>query len=126
VIAGLAPSKDEPKRSTQEILDHHLKCFVGVDLDGIVATTLRTRSYFTPTGNLKGREAIKALFQALFTEFAKPGFSATVEKQVVEGEYAYILWHARSADKTYAAATDTFVIRLRRAEFTLRRDPTAI
>jgi hypothetical protein len=41
--------------STKEILDHHLKCFVGVDLDGIA-------------------------------EFAKPGFSATVEKQSVEGD----------------------------------------
>jgi ketosteroid isomerase-like protein len=99
------------KQSTQEILEHHLKCFVGVDLDGIIADYAPDAILFTPAGTLKGREAIKALFQTLFAEFSKPGFSATVQKQSVEAEYAYILWNAQSADNTYAAATDTFVIR---------------
>ena len=98
-------------KTTKEILERHLNCFVGVDLDGIIADYAPDAILFTPAGTLKGREAIKALFQTLFAEFSKPGFSATVEKQSVEGEYAYILWHAQSADNTYAAATDTFVIR---------------
>jgi ketosteroid isomerase-like protein len=97
--------------STQEILDRHLKCFVGLDLDGILADYAPDAILFTPAGILKGRDAIQALFQALFAEFAKPGFTAAVDRQLVEGEYAYILWNARSADKTYETATDTFVIR---------------
>ena len=99
------------QRSTQEILDHHLKCFVGVDLDGIIADSASDAILFTPSGTLKGRDAIHGLFQALFAEFSKPGFTAAVDKQSVEGEYAYILWHAQSVDKIYAAATDTFVVR---------------
>jgi ketosteroid isomerase-like protein len=96
--------------STQEILDHHLLCFTGLDLDGIIADYAPDAILFTPSGTVKGRDAIRALFQNLFEEFSKPGFSAAMEGQFVEGEYAYILWNAQSADKTYETATDTFVI----------------
>lgn len=109
--------------STQEILDRHLQCFVGLDLGGIIADYAEDAILFTPMGVLRGREAIKGLFQTLFAEFAKPGFTAAVDKQLVEGEYAYILWSAQSADKTYAAATDTFVVptgRLPRSPLPLR------
>jgi ketosteroid isomerase-like protein len=98
-------------KSTKEILERHLKCFVGLNLDGILTDYAPDAILFTPAGTLKGREAIKGLFQTLFAEFSKPGFSAAMEKQSVEGEYAYILWNAQSADNTYAAATDTLVIR---------------
>jgi ketosteroid isomerase-like protein len=97
--------------STQEILDHHLLCFTGLDLDGIIADYASDAILFTPSGTLKGRDAIHAMFHALFAEFSKPGFSAAMESQFVEGEYAYILWNAQSADNTYEIATDTFVIR---------------
>ena len=97
--------------STQEILEHHLKCFLGLDLEGILADYAQDAILFTPLGTLKGRDSIHALFQTLFAEFSKPGFFAAMEGQFVEGEYAYILWNAQSADKTYETATDTFVIR---------------
>jgi hypothetical protein len=32
-------------------------------------------------------------------------------QQSIDGEYAYILWSAETADNTYEAATDTFVVR---------------
>jgi len=97
--------------STQEVLDHHLLCFVGLDLDGIIRDYAPDAILFTPSGTLKGRDAIHAMFQALFEEFSKPGFSTAMEGQFVEGDYAYILWNAQSADNTYETATDTFVIR---------------
>ena len=36
-------------------------------------------------------------------------FSLT--RQSVEGDYAYILWTAETADNVYEVATDTFVVR---------------
>ena len=33
------------------------------------------------------------------------------EGQFVEGDYAYILWTAETADNVYELATDTFVVR---------------
>jgi hypothetical protein len=65
---------------------------------------------FVPSGSLKGPEAIKPLFQALVSEFAKPGSSFTMQQRWVEGDYAYILWTAETADNRYEFATDTFFV----------------
>jgi hypothetical protein len=54
---------------------------------------------------------MKPIFQALFSEFAKPGASFAMHQQYVDGDYAYILWSAETADNVYEAATDTFVVR---------------
>jgi hypothetical protein len=34
-----------------------------------------------------------------------------MKEQHAEGDYAYILWNAETADNTYEAATDTFIVR---------------
>jgi hypothetical protein len=47
----------------------------------------------------------------MLLEFAKPGCSFTMHQRFVEGDYAYILWSAETADNLYGAATDTFVVR---------------
>ena len=50
-------------------------------------------------------------FRLFFAEFAKPGASFSMRQQYVDGDYAYILWSAETADNSYEAATDTFVVR---------------
>jgi hypothetical protein len=45
--------------STQEILDHHVTCFVRLDLDGIIADYASDAILFTAVGTLKGRDAIQ-------------------------------------------------------------------
>ncbi len=97
--------------STKDVLDHHLKCFGEGNLEGILADYSSDAVLFMPTGPLKGPDAIKPVFQAIFSEFAKPGASFIMHQQCVEGDYAYILWNAETADNYYAAATDTFVVR---------------
>ncbi len=96
--------------STQGVLDHHLKCFSEGNLDGIISDYAVDAVLFMPDGPLKGHEAIKPVFQAMFSEFAKPGASFTMNQQSVEGEYAYILWNAETAENLYEVATDTFVV----------------
>jgi hypothetical protein len=34
-----------------------------------------------------------------------------MRQQLIEGDYAYILWAAETADNLYELATDTFVVR---------------
>ena len=97
--------------STQNVLDHHLKCFSEGDLEGILSDYEPSAVLFTPGGSLKGQEAFKPMFQAMFSEFAKPGASFAMNQLSVEGEYAYIFWNAETADNLYEAATDTFVVR---------------
>ena len=98
-------------RSTQEVLDHHLDCFGRGDLDGILADYSSTAVMFTPTGALKGPAAMRPVFQAIFAEFGQSGTSFTMTHRSVEGDFAYILWSAETADNVYEMGTDTFVVR---------------
>jgi hypothetical protein len=66
---------------------------------------------FTPNGPLKGVDSIRPLFEQLLAEFGKPGATFSMKLQSVEGDYAYILWAAETADNVYEVATDTFVVR---------------
>jgi ketosteroid isomerase-like protein len=97
--------------STKDVLDHHLKCFGEGNLEGILSDYSSDAVLFMPTGPLQGPDAIKPVFQAMFSEFAKPGASFAMRQKSVEGDYAYILWNAETADNSYDAATDTFVVR---------------
>ena len=97
--------------TTQQILDHHLKSFGEGDLDGILEDYTDASLLFTPDGILRGPSEMRPLFEALFAEFAKPGASFDMKKQSVEGETAYIVWSAETADNIYELATDTFTIR---------------
>jgi len=98
-------------RSTQEVVDHHLDCFGRGDTDGILADYSSTAVLFTPTGALKGPAAMRPLFQAIFAEFGKPGTSFSITHRAVDGDCAYILWSAETADNVYEMGTDTFVVR---------------
>ena len=97
--------------STSDVLDRHLKCFVEYDLDGVLADYSSDAVLFVPAGPLKGPDAIKPLFQAFVSEFAKPGSSFTLQQRLIEGDHAFILWTAETADNSYEFATDTFVVR---------------
>jgi len=87
--------------STQDVLDHHLACFGRGDLDGILADYSSTAVTFTPDGPLKSPAAIRPLFQAIFTEFGKPGASFSMKQRSVDGDYAFIVWSAETADNVY-------------------------
>ncbi len=97
--------------STNEVLNHHLKCFGEGDLQGILSDYAPGAVLFTPDGPLKGADAMRPLFQAMFAEFGKPGAVFNMKQQSVEGEYAYILWSAETADNVYEVGSDTFVVR---------------
>ena len=47
----------------------------------------------------------------MIAEFGKPGTAFSMKQQFVEGDYAYVLWTAETADNVYEFATDTLVVR---------------
>jgi ketosteroid isomerase-like protein len=97
--------------STSDVLDRHLKAFAEYDVDGLLADYSSDAVLFVPNGLLRGPNAIKPLFEALVSEFAKPGSSFTMQLRCVDTDHAYILWTAETADNSYEFATDTFVVR---------------
>jgi ketosteroid isomerase-like protein len=87
--------------STKDVLDNHLKCFGEGDLNGILSDYAPGAVLFTSNGPLRGVDAIRPLFEAMIAEFGKPGATFSMTQQSVEGDYAYILWTAETAENVY-------------------------
>jgi len=98
-------------RSTTEIIHHHLKAFGRRDLEGVLSDYAPDAVFFTPNGRLRGVGAIRPLFQGMIAEFEKPGPTFRMKQQFVEGDYAYIVWTAETAQNLYELGTDTFIVR---------------
>jgi ketosteroid isomerase-like protein len=97
--------------STKDVIDHHLKAFGERDLPGILSDYAPDAVMFTADGPLRGVDAMRPLFRAMVAEFGKPGARFRMERQFVDGDFAYILWTAETADNVYEVGTDTFVVR---------------
>jgi ketosteroid isomerase-like protein len=103
--------EDRAMASTKNVIDHHLKCFDEGDLQGILSDYAPGAVLFTAAGPLRGEDAIRPLFEAMIAEFGKPGATFNLKQQLIEADYAYILWTAETADNVYELGTDTFVVR---------------
>jgi ketosteroid isomerase-like protein len=97
--------------STKDVVDRHLEFFGRGDLKGILSDYAPGAVLFTPDRSLRGADAIMPFFQAMIAEFGKPDSAFSMKQQFVEGDYAYILWTAETADNMYELGTDTFVVR---------------
>jgi len=101
----------EDRLTTESVLQHHLRCFGSADLNGIISDYTEKSVLFLPSGVLRGTQEIRKHFAGMFAEFAQPGVSFEMVRQDVDGEHAYLIWKARTANNDYELGTDTFVIR---------------
>ena len=106
-VMDLKP-KNGVAATTQDVLTHHLGCFGKGDLAGMMADYAAESKFFTPDGLLRGSEAIRGFFARLLEEFAKPGVSFEMLRQEVDGDTAYIVWRAETADNRFELGSDTF------------------
>ena len=97
--------------STTEVLQRHVKCFFEGDLEGVVSDYTADAVLFTPDGPLKGHGPIREFFRRMIREFEQPGTTFSMQLQSIDGDFAYALWSAETADNVYEMATDTHVVR---------------
>jgi hypothetical protein len=95
---------------TEMVLDHHLKAFGEADIAAILEDYTADSVLITPGGPVQGHEQLRSLFETFFAEFAKPGAVFEMKQRVIEGQVAYIVWTAETADNVYELATDTFLV----------------
>jgi len=98
-------------KSTKEVLEHHQKSLKQSDINEVMSDYAPGAVLFTKDEMLKGSEAIRDLFETFIAEFAKPGTTLNRKQQLVDGDYAYVVWAAETTDNVYEMGTDTFVIR---------------
>jgi ketosteroid isomerase-like protein len=96
--------------ATQEVLAHHLESFSKLDLAGTMADYADKATFISQGGVLYGPNAIRQFFGTLFEEFGKPGMSFDLQQKEVDGDTAYIVWTAESADNVFEIGTDTFIV----------------
>ena len=98
--------------TTQQVCEHHLRALAAGDLDGILSDYADDSLLIGPEGVVKGRQAIRGVFEGALASLFKPGtYEFTMDTLHVADDVAYLVWHANCASADIVFATDTFVIR---------------
>jgi len=98
-------------KSTKEVLEHHQKALKQGDINEVMSDYAPGAVLFTKDGTLNGSGAIRHMFEMFIAEFAKLGTTLNRKQQLVDGDYAYVVWTAETTDNVYEMGTDTFVIK---------------
>jgi ketosteroid isomerase-like protein len=97
---------------TGQVLSHHLQALGGGKLDEILDDYVEDSVLVTPNGVIKGLGGIRAAFAGFLSGLFKPGtYDLTLDARHVEGEVAYIIWHAKCSSADIVFGTDTFIVK---------------
>jgi len=107
------PSSREMQKmkSTSDVLDDHVTAIRQGDVNGVLSDYASDAVLFREDGVFKGVDAIRSVLEKFVAEFQKPGTISHTKQRLVEGDCAYMVWTAETADNVYELATDTFVVR---------------
>ena len=87
--------------ATKDVLEHHTRALREGDLNAVLADYASDAVFFSKDGAFEGVDAIRPVFAAILSEFSKPGTKVDRTQQLINGDYAYILWTAETADNVY-------------------------
>lgn len=98
--------------ATKDVLDHHLAAFGAGDVDEIMKDYADDSVLLTVDGAIRGRDALREAFAGFFSGLFAPGtYEFTMDAVHVEGDVAYIVWHAACAPGDIRQDSDTFLVR---------------
>jgi ketosteroid isomerase-like protein len=97
---------------TAQVLSHHLRALGAGNLDEVLVDYVEDSVLVTPDGSIKGLAGIRAAFEGFLSGLFKPGtYELALDARHVEGEVAYITWHAKCAAADIVHGTDTFIVK---------------
>ena len=96
-------------RSPEEVFAHHAQALGAGDLDEIVADYADDAVMITPTGVMRGKDGVRAVFTQLLSDV--PNASWDLPTQIYEGDVLFLEWVANSASTRVDDGIDTFVFR---------------
>jgi hypothetical protein len=98
------------QETTQSVLDHHMKTFLGNDLEGIMADYTEESVLVTPNNTLKGITEIRDNFARVFTMLPKDSISFKMNKSLVVKDLAYIIWECDAPKIKFVYGSDSFIV----------------
>jgi len=106
-----APEKEEPMtRSTREVFEDHLRLrSQGRVEDDLVRNYADNVALLCEFGPMVGRDSVRKSARRLGLQLPEAEFEFPTK--VVDGEYAFLVWTARSQDFAVEHGADSFVIR---------------
>ena len=99
------------KRTTQEVLDHHLHYLQNGHLEETLEDYCEDSVLINMTGPKKGLDEIRAFFKDSIATCLPAESDYKTIHQYVDGEIAYTVWSAESPFYSIPYGTDTFIIR---------------
>ena len=98
--------------NTREVLDHHLRSVADGELDEVLSDYVDESVLVTGDFVAKGQDAIRDAFKDFLAGTFKPGtYEFALDTIRVDGNIAFIIWHAKCASVDVEFASDTFLIR---------------
>ena len=95
-------------RTSQEIFAHHAQALGAEDLEAIVMDYADNACFVTPTGVLRGKDAIREFFAGVFQILPKAQWGV---KTTFADDILFLEWTADSAKSSVSDGVDTFVFR---------------
>jgi len=96
-------------RTPQEIFEHHGATLVAGDIDGILEDYADDALFITPSGVLRGKDAVRKAFESLLVDL--PAAAWDIPVQIFEDDVLFITWSATSEKARVTDGVDTFVFR---------------
>lgn len=96
--------------STEAVFDHHREAFANQNCEEIMVDYGDDSVVVTNIGVFRGLDGIRRLFTDLCDDFAHEDATIEVENTIVQGDFAYFLWHGETPDNVYDFCTCTFYI----------------
>lgn len=103
--------EDLTKRSTEEVLRHHLKHVQSCNLEEALLDYTEQSTLINFSGPKHGLEEIRAFFADSMKTCLPPESVWVNETTYVDGEMAYTIWTAESPFYSIPYGTDTYIIR---------------
>ena len=99
---------DLAKRTPEEVFGHHVQTLGAEDLDGILMDYNETSYLVSPSGVLRGKNAIRGFFSDLIR--AVPQAKWSIKTTYVE-DILFLEWTADSTKGSVSDGVDTFIFK---------------
>ncbi len=97
--------------TSRNLIMHHLSSFQDNDLKTLMTDYTDKSVLVTQTATYTGLKEIEGFFAGLIPQFPKPMSKFELDKLIVNNEFVYIVWHAKTPSLDVPLGSDTFIMK---------------